>query len=97
MITEKIQNMIIELAQECEKEDIGLSICAIDRKGNEESIGIAQVGTEGDVEASISYQIKEWEKMLEDCDCSHCSEKLALLNEVKNSEDTEVEEEEACQ
>ena len=69
MMTGKIKNLITELTNECQKEEVVLSLQAFDK----ENMGsVAQVGNAIDLTFSIFAQSKNLEKLLSECDCENC-------------------------
>lgn len=85
-MNEKIQNMIDELAQECKKEGVTLSLGAFgqDRKGS-----LVQVGSNARIEASIAHQQEQWEKNLKECGCIGCRFRLEKLTHEETDIDVE--------
>ena len=67
-MNDKIQKMIKKLAKECQKEDIGLSLAAIDLEGE---MAISQVGkgTIVAIAAHSQYTVVKEELAELDCDC----------------------------
>ncbi|HAQ1356604.1 TPA: hypothetical protein IX478_002427 [Enterococcus faecium] len=67
-MNEKIQRLIEELAEECHKENVGLSLATLDVTGELE---IAQVGSESLVSIAALEQYNQVKEELTelDCDC----------------------------
>ncbi|EGO8585750.1 hypothetical protein EID36_05185 [Enterococcus faecalis] len=76
-MNDKIQKLIKKLAKECQKEDVGLSLAAIDLKGE---MAISQVGKGTIVAIAAHSQFTLTKEKLEqsDCDCP----KHRLLKEM---------------
>lgn len=85
-MNEKIQNMIEELAQECRKEDVTLSLGAFGADGKGP---LVQVGSNARIETSIAHQQEQWEKNLKECGCIGCRFRLEKLNHEKPDIDIE--------
>ncbi|MGC3435287.1 hypothetical protein [Enterococcus faecalis] len=67
-MNDKIQKLIKKLAKECQKEDVGLSLAAIDLEGE---MAISQVGkgTIVAIAAHSQYTVVKEELAELDCDC----------------------------
>ena len=83
---EKITNLITELAAECAKEKVILSLCAFDKSGI--AIG-TQVGNNAMKKIAIDQQVEAWFESLEKCGCAGCK---AMMAEYDSDEDDETEE-----
>lgn len=68
-MNEKIQNLIEELAKECQKENVSLSLATLDVIGD---MGFAQVGSDSLIAIAVLEQYnKAKEELIKlDCDCS---------------------------
>lgn len=82
MITEKIQNMVKDLAMECQKNDVAMSLGAFDESGN---VAVGQVGSKNQVETVIDIQLDAWFDSMENCGCSGCRNKLKELQDGDES------------
>ena len=67
-MNDKIQKLIKKLAKECQKEDVGLSLAAIDLEGK---LAISQVGkgTMVAIAAYSQYALAKERLEQSDCDC----------------------------
>lgn len=83
-MNEKITNLITELALECAKEGLSLSLCATTSDGQ---AGVAQVGNKLAIEKAINVQVATWFELLEKCGCPGCVAKLA---EYHSSEEEQL-------
>lgn len=82
-MNEKIQKMITELALECRKEDVTLSLAAIDETGDG---ALTQVGINPRIELAIANQLEQLEKNMKSCGCLECKLRLAELYEEEPDE-----------
>ena len=83
-MNKKIQNMIEELAVECQKEDVTLSLSTLDETG---ICSLAQVGKNQQIELVIANQIEQWEKFVKACNCPKCKLRASELEPEPESED----------
>ena len=77
-MNEKIQKMITELALECQKEDVFLSLAAFEENGN---TSIARYGSNSHIELAIANQIADWERNVKTCSCARCKRRAAEIFE----------------
>ncbi|WP_429969088.1 hypothetical protein [Enterococcus sp. AZ136] len=83
-MNKKIQNMIEELALECRKEDVTLSLSALDKTG---ICSLAQVGKNQKIQHVIVNQIEQWEKNAKACGCPVCKRKAGSEEEDLEAND----------
>ncbi|MGM9897951.1 MAG: hypothetical protein ACI32W_08370 [Enterococcus faecalis] len=83
-MNEKIQKLIKKLAKECQKEDVGLSLAAIDLEGE---MAISQVGKGTIVAIAAHSQYTRVKEALAELDCNcpmhrHLKEKYGIETET---------------
>lgn len=83
-MNEKIQKMITELALECRKEDVTLSLAAIDETG---LCSVARFGNNQGIESAIVAQIAHWEQSVKEYNCSNCKKLATAMQEDEEAED----------
>ena len=86
-MTEKIQNLIQELADECHKEDVALALSALDPTGD---LLLAEVGADVLIALAVKEQYDQVKQDLAetDCDC-HAHKALKRMYDVDTKDPNE--------
>lgn len=86
-MTEKIQNLIQELADECHKEDVALALSALDPTGD---LLLAEVGADVLIALAVKEQYDQVKQDLAklDCDC-HAHRVIKKMYDIDTEDDME--------